>query len=742
MGRAFALSVAVIAVPGVARSQDAPPDSIEVERLTFEGNESFPASTLRNAIETDATHCRSAVLYPFCWLGGDWAIERRTLVEPELPRDIARIRLFYFRRGYREARVDTLIARNESQVRVTFSIDEGRPVRVGQVSVEGNVTALDDRAIAALPLRSGAPLSLLELESTRDRLLRDLGNSGYARAEVLAGFSIPATTPYTASVTFQVLPGPLSFYGPIDIDGNRDLSDASIRSLMPIQEGAQYSDAQLAEAQQNLFDLDIVRHVEILQTPRARSDSIVPLQVRLNEAGPHRVRASGGFSTFRCLNVDASWASRNFKGGGRTLRLSGQLWNGLANQLASSVCTQAGTGRYGQLNYRIGADFLQPVIGSPKNSLSTGIFFERESFPDVFIRQTLGADLLFARNIGRLSATGLSYRPQFGRFDAAEVYFCANFLICSAEEIAAVSAASMLAPVGIQLSADRTTPFGNPLRGWTGLIAFEHAGTFTLSDYTYDRLILEGSSYKEVGRGTQRVLATRVRTGYLRPDTFGGLTTESTDLVISSPSKRFYTGGATTVRGFGAGRLGPRSLQTDVRNLVAAPDDTAPGICTAEEVLDLTCDANPLDANRFTDAPAGGNLLLLGNLEYRTWVSESLQATLFVDFGQVWSTTEDFNLGDLEFTPGFGVRYPTPIGPLRLDLAYNFRTSELLPTLTAQLKPLDPDNPQEVVTVGADGTQYVISDELAPLMPTVRFGTDDLWSLSRFQLHFSVGQAF
>lgn len=742
LARAALCSTAILGSPTPASPQATAPDSTEVRSLRFEGNESFRASALQSAIESDRTHCRTVLLAPFCWFGGDWAIERRTLDRRELGRDIARLRLFYFRRGYREADVDTVVVERDSRFDVTFRIQEGQPVLVSSMAVEGDSLRSGPARVAGYPLQVGEPLSLLQLEATRDALLTDLGNRGYAHAEVLAGFFIPAEEPHTAAVNLQVQPGPLSRYGQIDVLGNQDLSESTIRRLMPVAEGDVYSDRQMAAAQRNVFQLDIVRHAEIVPDLSHRPDSVVPLAVRVNEAEPHRIQAGGGMSTFECLNVQGSWTSRNFRGGGRRLEVSTRIWNGFADQLAATLCTQAGTERYGKTNYRVAVEFLQPGVFSPRTTFSTRLFTERESFPDVFVRKTIGSDLLFSRSIGRLSATAATYRPQYGSFDAAEVYFCSNYLICSAEEIAAVSSASLLAPLGIQLSTDLTSPVTNPVRGWSGLVAYERAGTWTASDYRYDRVILEGSLFHELGHGSQRVLATRLRLGYLNPRSFGGVTTETTDVVLSAPSKRFYTGGATSVRGFAAGRLGPRSLQTDVRNLVSSPDSMRQAICPPEEILDLTCDASPLDAALFTEAPLGGNLLVLGNLEYRSWLTEKLQASLFLDFGQVWSRESEFALSDLEFTPGFGLRYPTPIGPIRLDLGYNFRKREPLPVLTSQLVALDPDDPREAVVVGGDGTRYAVSDELAPLLPPVDYGSDNIWSLNRLQLHFSLGQAF
>jgi outer membrane protein assembly factor BamA len=718
-------------------------DTLRVTGLSFEGNQTFPGRVIQEAILTEDTHCRSVVLAPFCWFGGDWAIEERTLSRPEMARDMARIRLFYFRRGFRETTVDTVVGENGGGgVSVRFRIDEGPPILVTSVEIAGADTLDVPLSRQDLEMRVGEPLSLIELETSREQLISGLRDQGRAHAEVLAGFDIPAETPYEASVRFELLPGPVARYGPIEIRGIQALDEGTVRSVLPIREGDVFSASRLATAQRNVFELEIVRHTEILPQLSHVPDTVVPLDVRVNEAPPHRVRAGGGLSTFECLNVEGRWTSRNFKGGGRRLEATARISNALADELSSTLCNQAGTGVYGQLNYLLGLDFLQPVFFAPRNSLSTRLYVERESFPDLFVREAVGTDLMFSRNVGRLSATGLFYRPQYGSYEAADVYFCSNFLICSEDEIKLVSSTNLLAPVGISLSTDHTSPVTDPIRGWAGLVTFEKAGALTFSDYAYDRFIIEGSAFRELGRGTRRVLGARLRFGFLNPRAFGGVTTETTDIELSAPQKRFFSGGATSVRGFAAGRLGPRTLQTEVTDLVQPVGDAASAVCAPEEINNLSCDANPLPDSRFIEAPAGGNVLFLGNIEFRSWPFERLQTSVFLDFGQVWSEDTDVDLSTIQFTPGIGIRYPTPVGPLRLDLAYNFRGRADLPAITAQLEEFDPDNPREIVAVGEDGTSYVVSDGLAPLIPPVAFGSDDLWSLSRFQLHFSIGQAF
>lgn len=95
---------------------------------------------------------------------------------------------------------------------------------------------------------------------------------------------------------------------------------------------------------------------------------------------------------------------------------------------------------------------------------------------------------------------------------------------------------------------------------------------------------------------------------------------------------------------------------------------------------------------------------------------------------------EEIDLRKVEFTPGFGIRYFSPIGPIRIDLGYRFQGEEPLRVVTRRVI-LPPD--------GATGEVEVSSDELIRLATPVLWG-DRLgrWSFRRFEFHLSIGQAF
>jgi hypothetical protein len=189
------------------------------------------------------------------------------------------------------------------------------------------------------------------------------------------------------------------------------------------------------------------------------------------------------------------------------------------------------------------------------------------------------------------------------------------------------------------------------------------------------------------------------------------------------------------------------------------------GQCLPEEIVDFTCDADALDDDLFTARPTGGTRVFEGSAEYRFAVSQSFQGVTFVDFGQVWDESSRISASGLEWTPGIGVRFFSPIGPLRLDLAYRLRAGEDLPVVTSRIRPFDPDVDTAcpvasanciddrigLTVVDANGQPtsavlfipWVRQDELALLAPTKRLGREDgAWDWSRLQIHFSIGQAF
>ena len=710
----------------------------EVVDIVFSGNESFPVDTLKRAIVNRATECGTMFLAPFCKLGFDFAADRHYFRADEFPRDAIRLQLYYWQRGYREAQVDTTSNPFGSErIALAFAIDEGRPVLVDSIAVLAGEGIATPSLLEDLPLRVGQPLSGLVVEATRNTLERRLRDEGYAHALVLLRTDLPRSTG-SASVTFDVDPGPRTRFGPIEIVGNTELSELVIRRMLGFAEGDLYGTSKILEAQQNLFGLEIIQYANVGALPTAELDTILPMRVEVAETYEYHVRTGAGWSTADCLTTEARWSARNFFGGARRLQIRGRVANILAASLHETLCEDAGVGAYGGLNWLVAADFTQPWIFSPRNSLTLGLYGERTSLPHVFVREAVGVNLALARSLARNTPLSLSYHPQLSRLTAAEVFFCTSFLACDPSDIDVVQGANWLAPIGASISTDRTDNLLNPRSGYRIAIDFEHASGWTGSNYAYNRVLAELSGYR--GVGSNSVAAFRLRAGWVGPGAFD-LLTSAVDVV--HPLKRFYTGGSNSVRGFAQNRLGPKVLTVNAERLLQTDADTRPPVCSVVEVFALTCDATPLEQTVFTPQPTGGTRMLEASFEYRFPITPgAFEGVGFVDVGQVWDWDESIELGMLAWTPGMGVRYYSPIGPIRLDLAYRSLRAERLRVVTSRVAPCQafPANPACIPIVrGPDqtGPGFLRLGAVALLEPAVRLET-----AGSFQLHFSIGQAF
>jgi outer membrane protein assembly factor BamA len=205
-----------------------------------------------------------------------------------------------------------------------------------------------------------------------------------------------------------------------------------------------------------------------------------------------------------------------------------------------------------------------------------------------------------------------------------------------------------------------------------------------------------------------------------------GVPDASSQLLL--PRKRFYAGGSQSVRGYGENQLGPRIL-TIGPDLLLSADTTSTG-CTDATIADGTCDPNVAASDDFVPRPLGGNSLIEGSLEYRIPLGKLFTVAAFVDGATVGDSGLDVPPGVRQaITPGFGMRYRSPIGPVRIDLGIRPRLNEPLPVVTqiedenGDLQLVRLSTPKQYDPVGSSGGFF---HRL----------------FSRLQLHLSIGEAF
>lgn len=165
----------------------------------------------------------------------------------------------------------------------------------------------------------------------------------------------------------------------------------------------------------------------------------------------------------------------------------------------------------------------------------------------------------------------------------------------------------------------RDNPF-YPAKGILSGISVKLTSPIFLSGTNFIKLMYYGNVYHKIARGL--VFAASLR---------GGLAQgyhKTTELPIV---ERFFLGGRTTVRGYDQDTLGPKGS----------------------------------DGN-----PTGGNAFLMENVELRMSLGKGIGLVTFLDGGNVWLKTKDIDPLNLKFTTGLGLRYNTPVGPLRVDYGF------------------------------------------------------------------------
>lgn len=752
---ALALFASAFAAPSlhaqIVRHDIAP--APEVVAVEFPGaTEAIDLRELQANIFTEPTRCRNFLFTPLCRFANWRAVEERHyLNRQELKRDVLRIRVFYFREGYREAQVDTTVVQlNDRQVAVRFTIVEGLPTVVTDVSIAYDSTLLTPKRVQHLNLvEIGRPLDMFEVDSTRIQFQNELWELGYADALVDTS-TVVDPLKHTATVQVRLVKNHLTTVGDIVILGTSQVSTRTVLNSLSFRTGDLFRRSKTLESQRNLYESNLFK-LAAIDVPET-FDSVKTINVLLREAQLHEARIGAGFNTVDFLQTEARYTAYNLFGGARRLDITATAGNLLAGSLdnnrffhrpSADTTITGNAGDFLKPTYQASIELKQPAwLQRPRDAIAIGAFTQRRAVPAVVIDNGYGANLTFTHTLAARAPASLSYKFEVTRVEASGPYFCVNFGVCDTTSINGLRGHQRLSPLLGQIQVDRSDSPLAPTRGYRARADFEHASSFTISDYRYNRAYGEGSVYAGLG-GKGSVLASRLRIGFVRPLTGGGTLNEA----VLHPRKRFYAGGSQSVRGYGESQLGPRILTLPLRDFVSgltasgAPCDVsteAVRFCDPNTVMGA--DGKPVDGNVFTPRPLGGTSLIEASVEYRFPLSfiENLGGAVFVDgaavgerildpLGAGVQTLANLVRGTGAITPGIGVRYLSSVGPIRVDLGFNPSRKENLAVVTEVVK----NGKREIIPLD-------IPKRYSPTGTSTGIGS----ILNRFTLHLSIGQAY
>lgn len=546
------------------------------------------------------------------------------LVDSELERDLDNIRSFYALQGYGQAEVGPpRIDERGSDLHLEIPVVEGPRQQVVDLHFEG-VEALDLGAVrGSLPLSAGGPFHPFLLEQTLDGLRQAYRDKGYGEAQVSAGVTWNQEKTL-ADVTIRVLEGEQMTLDRVIVRGNQRTESEVIQRTLGVKPGDAISETRRLEIERDLYRLGIFSGVQVELSRAGPESAARDLIVRVEEGLPRRVSYSLGMEygsddrdKFRPRG-GFSFVHNNVAGRAYSLRidLRAELDQYSPDLSARVLFDQPYTGRY-------------PV------PLTYSLFAFRED-KDAYQVERWG---------GRVEAAKL-----FTDRRASLIY---DYRIVETTPNGAAVPLSDREDRPYQLSSlipsflwDRRNDPVLATRGWSSYAQLQWAFPALGTDGDFLKLFLQQTQY--VGLERFGVLAASVRVGGIEP--FNDLPPDL-DLPPELPSsdvfidERLFAGGATTHRAFGLDKLGIRGETLRVSD---------------QAIRDDEYDVRGL----------GGNGLLLVNLEYRFPIAGPFEGVAFYDTGNVWPDWRQIDLGDVKSGVGLGLRWLSPIGPLRVDAGW------------------------------------------------------------------------
>jgi outer membrane protein assembly complex protein YaeT len=592
--------------------------------------------------------------------------ENQPFSAARLDSDVAAIEDLYHRRGFASAKAQNTVevypsgtVSAEATVSIRIDVREGPRTLVGTVQIVGNMAVQSSELLPKLGLQTGNPYFEPRLRVDSDTIQLEYANRGYQNATVEAApnFSADRTV---ANPVFTVREGPLLFVDHVVIIGNVRTSTATIQRELRLKPGDPFGLSAVDESRRRLATLGLFRRVMLTQV-RHGDETKRDLLVTVEEAPATTIGIGGGFEVRLRVVSSAENAGaaveklevapqasfqigrRNVFGKNRSVNLftSISVYPNDSPILAGQPNASTDTG-YGFTAYRVIGTYREPkIFNTEADGLVTGTLQQqiRSSFD--FAQQSANAEL--SRKLTpRVAITG-GYQIQktrvFNSFIAPTDQLLVDRLFPQ------VRLSLFSATVSYDTRDDAIDPSRGQLLSATGWLSAVGIG----SEVGFTKSLMTAQGFKTLPGTRHVVLAARAVLGLADPfprsvvttDALGNSTVQTIEDLPAA--ERFFAGGDTTVRGY---------------------------------ALDTLATPETRDQDGF---PIGGNAMTIFNVEARVPVWRGVGVVGFIDTGNVFAHANDISLGQLRTAVGFGLRYKSPVGPLRIDLGFKLQREEIAP---------------------------------------------------------------
>ncbi len=608
-------------------------------------------------------------------------------------RDEESIANLYKSNGFRDVRVTSEVTRDvrgqPGNIAVTMHVVEGSQWVVDDLAVHG-ASQFKPAELPSLASSSGQPFSEVNIANDRDTVLTFYYTRGFPKATFNAAWQ--PVTPGHVHVVYTITEGDREYVRDVLTSGLNTTRQSLVDRAITLKAGDPLSPTAQTNIQKSLYDLGVFANVDTaIENPDGATDHKYVLY-HFDEA--NRYTFSVGFGLQLAQFGTPNSTSLAAPGGTTGVSPEGSLTVSRLNflGLGHTVSLQ---GVYSSIEKRASLTYLQPrFLNVEGQSLTYTLIYDDTLDVRTFAARREEASVQLSKKFSK-SFTGV-FQASFRKDNVSDIVIPVLLVSQFLQSVRI----GMLSANFVQ---DRRDNPGDPHHGMYNTASFGLSGRFFGSQRSFGRALVRNATYYPFGKNL--VLARQTQFGVIVPfSPPGGIDAEES---VPLP-ERFYAGGADSLRAFPFNQAGPRDI--------GAP--LVPGGKSSEP----------------TGFPLGGNALFVNNVELRfPFIGQNIQGVLFHDMGNVYSSLHDISFRFHQNNPqdfnymvhavGFGVRYRTPVGPVRADFAYSI-------------------NPPAYVGFSGTPSQILNCNPNIPLEHLPAYCASTPQSVSHFQFFFSIGQTF
>ena len=631
-------------------------------KLEFTGNKYFLTERLRSRMQVHpAARFESRGRYSQGLLNGD----------------IRGIEDLYRANGFQQIKITSNVvddyAGHENDLALEISVDEGPQTLVGAFSIQGAQAFSEDQLEAHINTAKGQPFSEFNIAQDRDNLLNYYFNHGFPRASFEAAAKPTPERPNRMDVTFKIHEGEQVFVDQVFVSGLNYTKPFVVQRELQVKSGDPLSQIDLLQTQQGLYDLSIFSQVgTAVQNPNG-TEPTKNVLVDVEEAKRYTFNYGVGleFQTGQPSALGTNQAK------GRT---------GVSPRVSLGITRLNFRGRNHTITFKADVGSLQQRgllsytaprwFNSPDWKLSLTAFYDNTLDVTTFASQRLEGSVQAEQIISKV--TTMDYRFTYRRVKASEITI-------SPAQIPLLSLPVRVGEPGFSYIRNKRDNNLETTKGSYTTIDAGVAASYFGSEADFSSILAQNSTYHAFGKNRppekKFVFARSLRIGVESPfsntlvlQPGQACPNSQINCTVIPLAERFLSGGGNSHRGFGLNQAGPR-------------DPT-------------------------TGFPVGGSALFLNNVELRfppttlPFFQDNISFAVFEDAGNVFtdgrgmlnnllrwrqknsqlclqqSTASQCDYSYVSHALGVGVRYKTPIGPVRFDFGYNLNPTAFPSTQT------------------------------------------------------------